>query len=187
VIAVFDDTSDLQAPFPDIPLFHGKKFDEWIESRDPGKLGFCVAIGNPHGRARLSLSERLKQKGLRCVPVIHETAFISENAQIGEGCQILAGAIVGAEAIIGRQCIVNTKASVDHECTIGDAVEVGPGATLCGLVHVELNGWICAGATVLPRCTIGEDAVVGAGSVVIEDVPARTSVVGVPAKRRLEP
>lgn len=49
-------------------------------------------------------------------------------------------------------------------------------------VRVKKNAWIGADAKILPRVTVGENAVVGAGAVVTKDVPANTVVVGVPAK-----
>jgi len=51
-----------------------------------------------------------------------------------------------------------------------------------GLVHIKKNAWIGANATILPGVTVGENAVVAAGSVVTKDVPANTIVGGVPAK-----
>ncbi|MET9980515.1 DapH/DapD/GlmU-related protein [Streptomyces microflavus] len=45
-------------------------------------------------------------------------------------------------------------------------------------IHVEENVWIGAGATILPGVTIGRDAVIAAGAVVAEDVPAATLVTG---------
>lgn len=183
VVAVFDDTPRLLSPFPDVAIYHGRRaFRRWIAAQRSARFGFCVAIGNPYGRQRLRLHDYLSAAGLVPVTVIHPTAFVASDAVLGAGCQILAGAVVTAEARLGRQCIVNTKASVDHECVLADGVEVAPGATLCGLVRVERNGWVCAGAVVLPRLTVGEDAVVGAGAVVIRDVPAGVTVVGVPAK-----
>src|SRR5207244_960703 len=98
--------------------------------------------------------------GLTPVTVVHPTAWIEDNAQIGAGCQFLAGSLVLAEAKLGRQCILNTKASVDHEDVLEDGVEIGPGATLCGLVRCGTNAWVCTGATVLPRVRVGADAVV---------------------------
>jgi len=186
VVAVFDDTPDLPSPYPDVEIFHGRTgFENWIESRELAEIGFCVAIGNPHGRARLQIHDFLINAGLQPTIIAHPTAWVADNATIGEGSQILAGAYIGVEARIGRECIVNTNAGVDHECVLEDGVEVAPGATLCGLVHVEVNGWICAGATVLPRKIIGADAVVGAGAVVTRDVPSGVTVVGVPAKSML--
>lgn len=185
VIAVFDDTAGLTPPFADVPLHHGSELPRWLDARGVDGLGFCIAIGNPHGRVRLRLHDELVARGVEPVTIAHPTAWIADNATIGDGCQIMAGAIVGVEARLGRQCMINTRASVDHEDVIEDGVEIAPGATLCGLVHAGTGAWICAGATVLPRVRIGDDAIVGAGAVVIRHVPAGTKVVGVPAKRVL--
>lgn len=183
VVAVFDDTPDLPPPFPDVDLYCGwERFKRWVRSQDRSQIGFCVTIGNPHGRDRLRFHEQLTREGLQPITIAHPTAWIAANAVIGVGSQILAGSIIAPEARIHRCCIINTKASVDHECVLEDGVEVAPGATLCGLVHAGVNAWICAGATVLPRIRIGSDAIVGAGAVVIRDVPTGVIVVGVPAK-----
>ena len=183
VVAVFDDTPGLASPFPDVPIYRGsQEFSSWLTSGPRRGIGFVVSIGNPHGRTRLRLHDFLVDAGLEPCTVVHSSAVIASNATIGEGCQIMAGAVVMPEAVIGRQCIVNTRASVDHEDVLEDGVEVAPGATLCGLVHAEVNAWICAGATVLPRIRIGADAVVGAGAVVTRNVQARTTVVGAPAR-----
>ena len=182
VVAVFDNTPNLPTPFPDVELYHGhKQFEVWIKSRNRKEIGFCVAIGNPHGRVRIRLHDLLVKEGLTPVTVVHPTAWVADNATIGSGSQILAGAVIAPEARIGRQCIINTNASVDHEDVLEDGVEVAPGATLCGLVHVGINAWICAGATVLPHIRIGADAIVGAGAVVMKDVPDGITVVGIPA------
>ena len=49
-------------------------------------------------------------------------------------------------------------------------------------IHIKRNAWIGAGATILQGVTIGENAVVAAGSVVSKDVPDNTIVGGIPAK-----
>lgn len=52
----------------------------------------------------------------------------------------------------------------------------------CRHVHIGKNAWIGAGATILPGVTIGDNAVVGAASVVIRDVAPDTIVAGNPAR-----
>lgn len=187
VVAVFDDNPNLSPPFPDIPLYYGKRgFEKWIQSQKRQNLSFCIAIGNPHGLVRVGLHDWLVKKGLKPATIFHPSAQIADNAVIGDGCQFMAGTIVNPLAQLGKECIINTNASVDHECILGDGVELAPGATLCGHVRVGDNGWICAGATILPRIRIGANSIIGAGAVVISDVPDDTTVVGVPAKRVLK-
>jgi len=183
VVAVFDDAPHLPPPFPDIKLYYGwRGFKKWIMTQRRKNIGFCVAIGNPHGRIRLKFHEKLIKEGLQPITISHPAAWIAKNATIGSGCQILAGAIISPEAKIGIECIINTNSSIDHECILGDGVEVAPGATLCGLVQVGINAWIGAGATVLPRIKIGPDAIIGAGAVVTKNVPSRVTAIGIPAK-----
>jgi sugar O-acyltransferase (sialic acid O-acetyltransferase NeuD family) len=184
VVAVFDDTANLQSPFPDVKIYYGwDAFLQWINGeKDRSDIGFCIAIANPHGRVRLKFQEKLMSLGLTPIPVVHPGAIIAENVTIGKGVQIMAGAVIQPEVKIGDQCIINTNASIDHEDVLEDGVEVGPGATLCGNVHVETNGWIAAGAVVLPRIRIGHDSTVGAASLVTRNIPANVVVYGSPAK-----
>jgi sugar O-acyltransferase (sialic acid O-acetyltransferase NeuD family) len=172
VVAVFDDTPDLPSPFSDVEIYRGKVgFREWFtkqESRD--EIGFCVAIGNPHGRVRLNLHEMLSGEGLTPVTFAHPTAVIAEDVIIGDGSQILAGAIIASGAKLGRQCIINCNSLVEHETILDDAVEIAPAATVLGLTRVGVNTMVGAGATVLSRLRIGKDVTIGAGAVVGEDV-----------------
>ncbi|MCL0044992.1 acetyltransferase [Nitrospinaceae bacterium] len=182
LVAVFDDSPNLKKPFQDVPLYLGSELNEWIQIRKGLELGFCVTIGNPHGRVRIKLHHELETKGLTPITLAHPTAFISKNAKIGAGSQIMAGSVIAPEVEIGQDCIVNTNATVDHESFLESGVEISPGATLCGLVNVGINGWVGAGATVLPRVQIGSDATVGAGALVINNVERGQKVVGIPAR-----
>lgn len=183
VVAVFDDTPGLKPPFADVPLYEGwDGFMRWRAESGPGDVGFCVAIGNPHGRVRLRLHARLAGAGLLPLTFAHPTACIEDSAEIGEGSQIMALAYVGVETRLGRQCIINTRASADHECVLGDGCELAPGATLCGAITLADNVWIGAGATVLPRLAFGADAMAAAGALVHRDVAPGSTVAGVPAR-----
>jgi acetyltransferase-like isoleucine patch superfamily enzyme len=90
---------------------------------------------------------------------------------------------------VGDCVTINTAATVDHECEIDDSVHVCPGAHLAGRVRVGRRTMIGMGANVLQCLTIGEDSIIGAGAVVIGDVPAGSTVVGVPGRiiRRSQP
>lgn len=178
VLAVFDDTEGLAPPFKDVPLFKGACIEEWLTSQNRHEIGFCIAIGNPHGRVRLKLHERFVNEGLKPVTIIHPTAWVADNAEIGDGTQILAGAIVAAEARIGRQCIINNNAVVEHEVILEDAVEIATSATVLGLTMIGTNTLVGTNAVVLSRLKIGIDVIISAGSVVDSNIADKTVVRG---------
>lgn len=183
VVALFDNNLGLSNPFPEIPFIGGRDaLTGWLEQTGHKQLACVVTMGGKYGRDRLEIQRFLSDHGLLPEVLKHQSAYISPSATIGAGSQVYAMAAVCAAAIIGKACIINTAASVDHDCTIGDGVFIGPGAHLAGSIVVENFADIYTGATILPRVRIGEGAVVGAGAVVLKDVPANTVVAGNPAR-----
>ncbi len=142
--------------------------------------GAIVAIGD--NRVRGQFADAVAAAKLPLVNAIHPSAVVSPSARLGHGVVVAAGAVVCVETTVDDFAIINTAATVDHECVIGRAVHVCPGANLAGRVRVEPNATIGLGANVIQCLTIGESAVVGAGAVVLKDVPAGATVVGVPAR-----
>lgn len=183
IVALVDDTPHLVSPFAGIPILCGwKNLCDWLQGKDTSDLGFVVAIGNPYGHVRCALHDQMVAIGLIPVSFADQTALIRKSASLGEGLQVMPQALVHNDANIHRQCIVNSKALVEHDCVLESGVEIGPGAVLCGRVHVGANTWIGAGATIRPRINIGCNSIVGAGSVVVSDVPDGVVVVGAPAR-----
>lgn len=179
VAAVFDDTPGLSSPFPDVSIYQGyEAFQNWILTQKRSEIGFCIAIGNPHGRFRLKLHEILVNDGLQPVTLVHPAACIDESAEIGEGSQILAGAIIAADAVVGRQCIVNNNVVIEHEVTLADAVEVATSSTVLGLTSIGANTTIGAHTVVLSRLSVGSDVVIPAGSVIDSNIEDSSVVKG---------
>lgn len=141
---------------------------------------FVVACGA--NALRRQISEALLDRGASLQEICHPAAIISPSASIGAGSTVLAGAIVGPRAVIGRGVIVNHAASVDHDCKIGDYGNFSPGARFAGGVRAGAGVFAGMNAAVLPGLVIGENAVIGAGAVVIRDVAASDTVVGIPAR-----
>lgn len=142
--------------------------------------GAIIAIGDC--RARINYAQLLREQGFELINAIHPTASVSPTASLGVNIVIAAQSAVCTEASLADSVIINTAAVVDHECVIGPGVHICPGAHLAGRVRVGGGAFVGIGANVIQCLSIGEDAVIGAGAVVIHDVPARATAVGVPAR-----
>jgi sugar O-acyltransferase (sialic acid O-acetyltransferase NeuD family) len=134
--------------------------------------------------------KRIRRLGIpedRWAVVRHPTATVARNVPVGPGTYIGPNAAVMPGARIGRHASLRPNCSVSHDTKLGDFVFVGPNATLNGNCLVGVGVHIGPNAVIHEETTIGEFAVVGMGSVVLEDVPARTLVAGNPARvvRRL--
>jgi len=126
------------------------------------------------------------------------------GCEVGDNSKIGAFVEIQKNAKIGKNCKISSHTFICEGVTIEDDVFVGHGVTFIndsyprattpnGQLQTE-NDWhveptlvrkgasIGSGATILANITIGENALIGAGSVVTHDVPARAIVAGYPAR-----
>lgn len=126
-------------------------------------------------------------------------------ASCGDGCYIelpFYANFGGAHVHFGNNVYANFNLTLvdDGHIYIGDNVMIGPNVTIATAnhpilpefrvkayqynkdVHIEENVWIGANVTVVPGVTIGKNSVIGAGSVVVKDIPANVVAVGNPCK-----
>jgi UDP-perosamine 4-acetyltransferase len=71
---------------------------------------------------------------------------------------------------------------VDHDCRIGIAAHLAPQCALAGNVSVGAETFLGVGCKAIPGVLIGDNVVLGAGTVVISDIADGTRAVGVPAR-----
>ncbi len=148
-----------------------------------GAADWFVAIGE--NAVRRDLFARLRKiTGHDPINLIHPYAAISGLAAFGAGVFVGPGAVVNVDARLEDGVILNTSASVDHDGVLCAFSQVSPGCRLAGNVTVGEEAFLGTGASLIPGVTVGSGAVVGAGAVVVENVPPRVTVVGVPARTR---
>ena len=141
-----------------------------------------VIVATGDNRLRQIRLQILEEYGIPIATIIHPSAIISPTAQVNCGSTILANAVIHTLARIGTGCIINTGAIVEHDCVVKDFVNMSPNCAMAGHCSVESRAFLGIGSTLSPAVTIGEDAVIGAGAVVLTDIPAHATAVGVPAK-----
>lgn len=141
-----------------------------------------IALGIGDNITRQKLAQKLLQHHVTLATLVHPRAVVSPSAEVAKGSVIMANAVVNADTVIGQGVIVNSGSVVEHDNVIEDFVHISPNAALGGGVRVKKLSHIGIGASVIQGKCIGENTIVGAGSVVITDIPANVTAVGVPAR-----
>lgn len=142
--------------------------------------GVFIAIGNNGVRKAKQLS--LTSAGAKIVSLISVDAVVSQHASIGAGVLVVAGACINTGSHIADGVIVNTRALVDHDCVIAEFSHICPGVSLAGNVGVGSLTWVGIGSVVIQGITIGQESIIGAGTVVIRDIDSHVTAVGNPAR-----
>lgn len=118
---------------------------------------------------------------------------IREENRLGHHVSIWNNSTVDYGCVIGNNVRIHTNVYIAQFTEIEDDVFLAPGVTIANDPHpictlcmkgptIKRGARIGVNVTLLPRITIGEGALVGAGSVVVHDVPPGAVVVGNPAR-----
>lgn len=111
---------------------------------------------------------------------------ISQISRFFTGIEIHPGAKIGRRVFIdhGMGVVIGETCEIGNNVTIFQGVTLGGTGKEKGKRHPTImdNALIATGAKVLGSITVGENSKIGAGSVVLKDVPANSTVVGIPGK-----
>ena len=127
---------------------------------------------------------------------VWQVVVVLGGAKIGKECNICAHCLIEGRAVIGDRCTIKSGVFLWDEVTLEDDVFVGPSVTFTNDLFprsqkyqsvlpetiVRRGASIGANATILAGISIGEYAMIGAGAVVVKDVPNHAVVVGNPTK-----
>lgn len=143
----------------------------------------AVVIGIAFPRQKRQVYEKLAAKASFEYPsLISAKAWVSEGVKIGRGSIVYPGASVNYGSEVGDFSVVNMNCALGHNTTMDAYVALAPGVNLAGFTHVEEGADVGIGAATRQRVRIGKYAVVGGQSMLLDDVPAHSTVAGVPAR-----
>ena len=150
--------------------------------RDPaatGNLEVILTYPGFHARQLHRLAHTLRQRGVPLLP-----RLISHVTRALTGIEIHPGATIGDGFFIdhGMGVVIGETAEIGDNCHLYQGVTLGGTSTKREKRHPTLkdNVEVGAGAKLIGAITVGEHASIGAGSVVVTNVPANATVVGVP-------
>lgn len=142
----------------------------------------ALAIGDNFQRAALWARIQQAAPHAQLTGAIHPSAMVAPDVAVGAGTLILPGALIISGARLGQGCLVNTGASLDHDGEMADWSSLAPGVVTGGRVRIGARTSVGLGARIIQGVAVGTDSVIGAGALVLSDLPDRVVAYGTPAR-----
>jgi sugar O-acyltransferase (sialic acid O-acetyltransferase NeuD family) len=143
----------------------------------------AVVMGMADPTTKASLYIKLSQNPHIFFPtLVHPLAHVEPTADLGAGTVISLYCSISVDVKLGACAFFNVASQIGHDSVLGDFCSVMPHVDISGNVTVGARSLIGAGSKILQGLSIGSDAVVGIGSVVLRDVPGHCTVMGYPAR-----
>lgn len=173
----------------DKPSYKGKIIDGYRVLGNSADIAtypdayYVCAVGNA------AIRKSAVEKITRILPDIKFATLIDpacvyckERTTFGEGCIICAHTYITVDIKIGNYVYFGADGTIGHDARVDDFVTCYPGVNVSGSAHIGCGCEIGAGSTIIQGVSVGKQSIVGAGSVVIRDLPADCTAVGAPAK-----
>ena len=143
---------------------------------------FVCAVGASRTREIIIKNMKAINPLIKFGTVIDPSVEISDFVSIGEGTIICAHTIITVNISIGSHVIINLDCTVGHDAIIKDFVTLYPSVNVSGITNIGHAVELGTGTQIIQGKGIGDYSIIGAGAVVIKDIPANCTAVGSPAK-----
>ena len=174
---VDDDKSKWNTMIHNFPVVGGV---DWFSKKKAFRVSCVVAVGD--SKIRQKIVRKLEKMNVKFETIIHPSVICSKNVSIGEGTVIQAGNIITVDIEIGNYVHMNIDCTIGHDSKIKDFVTINPGTHISGNNLIQTGAYIGTGAISIQGIRIGKWSTIGAGTVLIDDVPDHSLYVGVPGK-----
>lgn len=172
-----DDKADALDGLGDYPPILGP-----VETYEPQHDDvFTVALGIPVPKKKYV--GILMANGVKFQTLVHKNAAVHPTARLGEGCIVSAYASISANVTVGNFVTFQRCSTIGHDAVIGDYCMLNSFSFMGGYAKMGECSELSTHAQIIPHLSVGNNCMVGAGSVVIRKVKDGTTVFGVPAKK----
>ena len=143
---------------------------------------YVVAVGASRTREKIVSNMKTVNPSIKFGTVIDPSVEMSDLVTIGEGTIICAHTIITVNIEIGSHVIINLDCTVGHDAVLQDFVTLYPSVNVSGITNIGHAVELGTGMQIIQGKTVGDYSIVGAGAVVVKDIPAKCTAVGSPAK-----
>jgi len=181
LIGWVDDNDDLQGKeVLGLPVL-GKYADLFDKKLKDKIRNIYCPIGN--NKIRSNYLSTLKNEGYAIPSFIHHTVSIGPDVVLGEAIYLLACNVIMPHSKIGNFLMVNQGSTIAHHVTLGEGVFMSSGVNVGAILDVDDYAYIGAGVTIMTGVKrIGKSSLLGAGTVIIRDVPDNAVMIGNPGR-----
>jgi sugar O-acyltransferase (sialic acid O-acetyltransferase NeuD family) len=142
-----------------------------------------IVIGIAFPSIKKNIIQRINTIGSFEFPtLIAKSAWISNNVSIGEGTIIYPGVSINYGSQIGSFVVMNMNCAIGHDCKIGDYSSLAPGVNLGGNSKIGSCVDLGIGSATKQDIEIGDNSIIGGQSMIIQNAPSNSKIVGVPGK-----
>ena len=159
------------------PIFGGLSLVNELSKKE---VKFCNLVTHD-GVSRYETGLELVKRGAELSNFIYPQINV-EFVELGIGNYIQENVVLQAHVQIGNNSSIHIGSLIGHDTKIGNSVFIAHGCNISGGVEIEDGVFLGTGVSVLPKIRIGKWSIIGAGSLIIEDVPPYSLVVGSPGK-----
>lgn len=144
-------------------------------------ISVFVPIGN--NIVRMNILKSLEKNGFETPSFIHPSTIIHDSVKIGKAVYILPGTNIMPCTELKNYVMISMGVNIAHHNMIEEGCFFSQGTNIGASINIGKRAYFGIGSTIMTGVkNIGENSLIGAGSVVIKDVPANAVVAGVPAK-----
>ena len=183
-----EETWDLIGFVDDNPDIHGNKINNNLVlggceclADHPDAYVVCAVAASVVRKRIIEKINKINPK-VKYATLIDPSVEMSQYVTVGEGSIICAHTIITVNIVIEKHVILNLDCTVGHDAVLHDYVTVYPSVNISGNTDIGECVELGTGMQIIQGKKIGANTIVGAGSVVVKDLPEKCTAVGCPAK-----
>lgn len=163
----------------DVPVI---SFDDCVKHYPPTKYEMIVLCGYTKMRNRKKMFEKAKAASYILANYISPDAYIEKDIVMGENNIIFSNTFVGYGGIMGDGNIIRQNVYLGHNFQMGNHNIISSGVTVGGNLKMKNLSFVALGVTIVDSGDLGDECLIGAGSVVVKPVLEYSKYYGNPAR-----